>query len=45
MQMIDPVNRSKIPDEWIQFSSMLRDDLEEGIRTGMVVVLSDGSVL
>lgn len=45
MQMIDPVNRSKIPDEWIQLSSMLRDELEEGIRTGMMVVLSDGSVL
>lgn len=43
--MIDPVNKTKIPDEWIERSSMLRQELVEGIKNGMFVVLSDGSVL
>lgn len=43
--MIDPVNKSKIPDEWLDRSKMPRDELEEGIKNGMLVVLSDGSVL
>jgi cobalt-precorrin-5B (C1)-methyltransferase len=43
--MIDPVNKSKIPDEWLDRSKMPRKELEEGIKKGTLVVLSDGSVL
>lgn len=43
--MIDPVNKSKIPDEWLDRSKMPRKELEDAIRSGMLVVLSDGSVL
>ncbi len=43
--MIDPVNKSRIPDEWIESSSMDSSELIEGIKNGMLVVLSDGSVL
>ncbi|MFP4654754.1 MAG: cobalt-precorrin-5B (C(1))-methyltransferase [Methanohalobium sp.] len=43
--MIDPVNKTKIPDEWIERTSMPRKKLIEGIKNGMLVVLSDGSVL
>ncbi|WP_407354967.1 cobalt-precorrin-5B (C(1))-methyltransferase [Methanolobus sp. WCC5] len=43
--MIDPVNKSRIPDEWLDRSKMPRDELEAGIKSGMLVVLSDGSVL
>jgi cobalt-precorrin-5B (C1)-methyltransferase len=43
--MIDPVNKSKIPDEWLERSNIPRAKLEEGIKSGMLVVLSDGSVL
>lgn len=45
MSIIDPVNKSKIPEEWINKSKIPRDELEEGIKSGMLVVLSDGSVL
>lgn len=45
MTMIDPVNNSKIPEEWLEKSSLPRGELEEGIKNGMLVVLSDGSVL
>ena len=43
--MIDPVNKSKIPDEWLDRSKMPREELVEGIKNGTLVVLSDGSVL
>ncbi|MBN2488207.1 MAG: cobalt-precorrin-5B (C(1))-methyltransferase [Methanosarcinaceae archaeon] len=43
--MIDPVNNFKIPDEWIARTKIPRHELEEGIASGMMVVLSDGSVL
>ena len=43
--MIDPVNKSKIPEEWLSRSAMPRDELLEGIERGMLVVLSDGSIL
>ncbi len=43
--MIDPVNKSKIPDEWLERSKIPRRELEDGIRSGMLVVLSNGSVL
>lgn len=45
MSIIDPVNKSKIPQEWINRSTMPRDELEKGIVSGMLVVLSDGSIL
>ncbi|MCC7575618.1 MAG: cobalt-precorrin-5B (C(1))-methyltransferase, partial [Methanomethylovorans sp.] len=43
--MIDPVNRSKIPDEWVARSNVPRDELIKGIESGRLVLLSDGSVL
>jgi cobalt-precorrin-5B (C1)-methyltransferase len=43
--MIDPVNKSKIPDEWLEKAAMPREELVEGINNGRLVVLSDGSVL
>jgi len=43
--MIDPVNNFDIPDEWIARAGMPREEMEEKVASGMVVVLSDGSVL
>ncbi len=43
--MIDPVNNFKIPDEWIARTGLPREELETKIASGMIVVLSDGSVL
>ncbi|ABE52595.1 Cobalt-precorrin-6A synthase (deacetylating) [Methanococcoides burtonii DSM 6242] len=45
MSIIDPVNKSKVPQEWINKSNIPGDELEEGIMSGMLVVLSDGSIL
>ncbi|QIB92338.1 cobalt-precorrin-5B (C(1))-methyltransferase [Methanosarcina mazei] len=43
--MIDPVNNFKIPEEWIALTGLPREELEKNVASGMVVVLSDGSVL
>jgi len=43
--MIDPVNNFDIPDEWIARTKIPRSELEDGIASGMLVVLSNGSVL
>jgi len=43
--MIDPVNNFKIPEEWIVRTGLAREELEEKVASGMIVVLSDGSVL
>ncbi len=43
--MIDPVNKSKIPYEWVARSDVPRDELIKGIESGRLVLLSDGSVL
>lgn len=43
--MIDPVNNFKIPEEWILRTGIRREELEKKVASGMVVVLSDGSVL
>ena len=43
--MIDPVNNFKIPEEWILRTGIPREELEKKVASGMVVVLSDGSVL
>ncbi|HWQ44339.1 MAG TPA: cobalt-precorrin-5B (C(1))-methyltransferase [Methanosarcina barkeri] len=43
--MIDPVNNFKIPEEWIIRSGLPREELETQVASGMIVVLSDGSVL
>lgn len=43
--MIDPVNNFKIPDEWIARTGLPREELETKVASGMIVVLSDGSVL
>jgi cobalt-precorrin-5B (C1)-methyltransferase len=43
--MIDPVNNFDIPEEWIARAGMPREEVEEKVASGMIVVLSDGSVL
>ena len=43
--MIDPVNNFKIPEEWIVRTGLPREELEIKVASGMIVVLSDGSVL
>ncbi len=43
--MIDPVNNFKIPEEWISRTGLPREELEAKIASGMIVVLSDGTVL
>lgn len=43
--MIDPVNNFKIPEEWIALTGIPEAELEEKVASGMVVVLSDGSIL
>ena len=43
--MIDPVNNFKIPEEWISRTGLPREELEKNVASGMIVVLSDGSVL
>lgn len=43
--MIDPVNNFKIPEEWIARSGLPREELEKNVASGMIVILSDGSVL
>ena len=43
--MIDPVNNFKIPEEWIVRTGLPREELEKNVASGMIVVLSDGSVL
>ncbi|HET8688826.1 MAG TPA: cobalt-precorrin-5B (C(1))-methyltransferase [Methanosarcina sp.] len=43
--MIDPVNNFKIPEEWIVRTALAREELETKVASGMIVVLSDGSVL
>lgn len=43
--MIDPVNNFKIPEEWIARAGLPREELEKNVASGMIVVLSDGSVL
>ena len=43
--MIDPINNFKIPDEWIARTKIPQSELEDGIASGMLVVLSNGSVL
>jgi cobalt-precorrin-5B (C1)-methyltransferase len=43
--MIDPVNNFKIPEEWIARTGLSLEELETKIASGMIVVLSDGSIL
>jgi len=43
--MIDPVNNFKIPEEWIARTGLAREELETKVASGMIVVLSDGSIL
>lgn len=43
--MIDPVNNFKIPEEWITRTGIPREELDKRVASGMVVVLSNGSVL
>lgn len=43
--MIDPVNNFKIPEEWIVRTGLAREELETKVASGMIVVLSNGSVL
>lgn len=43
--MIDPVDNFEIPDEWIALAQIPLNELEEQVSKGLVVVLSNGSVL
>lgn len=43
--MIDPVNNFQIPDEWIKRAKLPFKELNELIRSGRCVLLSDGSLL
>ncbi|HIH44627.1 MAG TPA: cobalt-precorrin-5B (C(1))-methyltransferase [Candidatus Methanoperedenaceae archaeon] len=43
--MRDPVNGFDFPPEWLSRSRLQRDELEKGISSGRLVILSDGSVL
>ncbi|MDD5614688.1 MAG: cobalt-precorrin-5B (C(1))-methyltransferase [Candidatus Methanoperedens sp.] len=43
--MIDPVNKFKIPDEWIKKANMPLEILKSRINSGRYVLLSDGSLL
>ncbi|HJH28680.1 MAG TPA: cobalt-precorrin-5B (C(1))-methyltransferase [Methanosarcinaceae archaeon] len=43
--MIDPVDNFKIPDEWIARIKIPLDELENLVSRGLVVVLSNGSIL
>lgn len=43
--MIDPVDNFEIPDEWIALAQIPLNELEEQVSKGLIVVLSNGSVL
>jgi cobalt-precorrin-5B (C1)-methyltransferase len=43
--MKDPVNNFEIPPEWIGRAAIPKGELEAGIASGRLVLLSDGSVL
>ncbi|HJH31313.1 MAG TPA: cobalt-precorrin-5B (C(1))-methyltransferase [Methanosarcinaceae archaeon] len=43
--MIDPVDNFKIPDEWIARTQIPLNKLEKQVSQGLVVVLSNGSIL
>ncbi|MGP8337330.1 MAG: cobalt-precorrin-5B (C(1))-methyltransferase [Methanosarcinaceae archaeon] len=43
--MIDPVDNFKIPDEWIALTQIPLKILEKQVSQGLVVVLSNGSIL
>jgi len=43
--MIDPVDNFEILDEWIALAQIPLNELEEQVSKGLVVVLSNGSVL
>ncbi len=43
--MIDPVNKFKIPEEWINRTKIPRKELDALISSGLYVLLSDGSLL
>jgi cobalt-precorrin-5B (C1)-methyltransferase len=43
--MIDPVNNFEIPEEWIARAKLPRKELEKKVASGMIVILSDGSIL
>ncbi|MDO9517625.1 MAG: cobalt-precorrin-5B (C(1))-methyltransferase [Methanosarcinaceae archaeon] len=43
--MIDPVDNFEIPEEWIALAQIPLDELEEQVSKGLLVVLSNGSVL
>ncbi|MCL2863450.1 MAG: cobalt-precorrin-5B (C(1))-methyltransferase [Methanimicrococcus sp.] len=43
--MRDPVNDFEIPEEWLSKSSLPRAEVEDLVNRGLIVVLSNGSVL
>lgn len=45
MNLIDPVNDFQIPREWLDKVNMPPRELADGVRSGLIVVLSNGKVL
>ena len=43
--MIDPVDNFKIPEKWIALTKIPLNELEKQVSRGMIVVLSNGSIL
>jgi cobalt-precorrin-5B (C1)-methyltransferase len=45
MNLTDPVNNFQIPQEWLDRVDMPPRELADGVRSGLIVVLSNGEVL
>lgn len=45
MSLIDPINKFRIPQEWINKNSIPLDELTTGVSSGLLVVLSNGEIL
>jgi len=45
MTLIDPINKFRIPQEWINKTNIPPDELTRGVSSGLLVVLSNGNIL
>jgi cobalt-precorrin-5B (C1)-methyltransferase len=45
MALIDPINKFRIPQEWINKTNIPLDELTRGVSSGLLVVLSNGNIL
>lgn len=45
MALIDPINKFRIPQEWINKTNIPSDELTRGVSSGLLVVLSNGNIL